>query len=151
MASTPDDVRAALSPDELDYPTLAQRLGPASLPHLEQLIAGADPTLAPKAAYLVGLIGHPRAAAVLVAAARSGPATVRVAAAAADCNLPPDPAGTVLAQLVGDPDAGVRRVALRSAPARVSPELAAQIRAQSEREPDADLRALSGQVLQRPN
>lgn len=149
MNPTQEVVRAALSPDELDYPALAQRLGPAALPHLEQLIAGADPALAPKAAYLVGLIGHPRAGAVLAAAARSGAPTVRVAAAAAARQLPADPAGGVLAQLVGDADAGVRRVALRSVPARVSPELAAQLRAQSEREHDPDLRALSGQILQR--
>jgi hypothetical protein len=64
MTITMRDARAQLDPEEPDYHQAAE-LGPAALPLLEQLVRGADPMLAAKAAYLASLIppGHDRATA----------------------------------------------------------------------------------------
>ena len=44
MSVTMEDVRAALDPDEVDYPE-ASRLGPGALPHLMTLVQEAEPGL----------------------------------------------------------------------------------------------------------
>src|SRR5437867_4118299 len=102
MPVTLEQVRAALDPEEPDYPKAARILGPEALPHLERLIASDHPMLASKAAYLAGLIGTERSAEVLRRAARSGDVRVRIAAAAAAGNLPPASASDVLLNLVDD-------------------------------------------------
>lgn len=126
MAVTMKDVRAALDPEEPNYPQ-ATKLGAAALPHLEALVDSADAMLAAKATYLASLIKDARAAAVVAKAARSDLPTVRVAAAAAAANLPAAAASEVLVDLVGDADAGVRRVAKASKPDKPSARLAERL------------------------
>jgi len=119
MTVTMADVRAALDPDEVDYPA-ASALGPDALPHLMTLVSGDDPGLAAKAAYLAGTLN---AADIVATAATSGDARVRVAAASAASMLPAPEASQVLTALVADGDTGVQKLALRSVPAAASPEL----------------------------
>jgi hypothetical protein len=122
------DVRAALDPEEPDYPAAA-KLGPGALPHLESLVSAGDPMLASKATYLASLIKDARSAAIVEKAARSENAAVRVAAATAASNLPAASATTVLLELVADPDPGVRKVARRSAPDKPTGKLAERLKA----------------------
>jgi hypothetical protein len=129
MAVNMEQVRAALNPEEPDYPKAAKQLGAAALPHLEKIIGGTDPSLAAKSAYLAGLIGGGQAASAVAKAARSGDAAVRIAAAAASKHLPADDRETVLLQLVDDADQGVTKVAVRSAPAAMSDTLRSRVTA----------------------
>jgi hypothetical protein len=127
MAVDMEDVKAALYPEELDYPKVAQQLGAAALPHLEKIIGGSDASLAAKAAYLAGLIGGEQSAPAVAKAARSTQAVVRVAAAAAAAHLPAEHSEPVLLQLVDDADPGVQKLAMRSAPAAMSDALRARV------------------------
>ncbi len=131
MAVDMEQVKAALSPEELDYPRTAKQLGAAALPHLEKIIGGSDTSLAAKAAYLAGLIGGADSAPAVAKAARSSQATVRIAAAAAAAHLPAEHSDAVLLQLVDDADLGVQKVALRSAPATMSDALRSRVSALS--------------------
>ena len=79
--------------------------------------------LAAKAAYAASLLEGDQGQDVVVAAAHSDTASIRVAAAAAAGNLPTESASTVLMDLVGDTDAGVRKVALSAVPDDAPPEL----------------------------
>ena len=130
MAVDMDQVRAALDPEEPNYPAAA-KLGPDALPHLERLITGDHPGLAAKAAYLAGLIGTEKSLPAMDKAARSGQTAVRIAAAAGAQHLAGDHAEAVLLQLVDDSDPGVRKVAARSAPAGMSDALRARVAAHS--------------------
>src|SRR4051812_45785552 len=104
------DVLKVLEPDEPHYREVAA-LGPESLPHLRTLVEGDDAMLASKAAYAASLLEGDQGQDVVLAAARSDAAIVRVAAAGAAVNLPTESAATVLTELVSDADAGVRKVA----------------------------------------
>jgi HEAT repeat protein len=126
MAVTMNDVRAALDPEEPDYPKAAQ-LGPDALPHLEVLVNSGDTMLASKAAYLASLIKDAKAAEIVGTAAQSDDPAVRVAAAAAASNLTPSGASAVLVELVGDPDPGVRKVARASVPDKPTTKLAKKL------------------------
>lgn len=126
MAVTMEDVRAALDPEEPDYPEAA-KLGAAALPHLEVLVSSADPMLASKATYLASLIRGAKSAEIVETAARSDDVTVRVAAAAAASNLAPAGASAVLTELVGDADPGVRKVARASVPSKPAAGLAQKL------------------------
>lgn len=126
MAVDMGQVRAALDPEEPDYPAAA-RLGADAMPHLETLIGGSDASLAAKAAYLAGLIGGQTSVAAVAKAARSSLATVRIAAAAAAKHLTDADGETVLLQLVDDADPGVQKVALRSVPVSASDALRSRV------------------------
>lgn len=132
MAVDMEQVKAALYPEEPDYPKAAKQLGADALPHLEKIIGGSDISLAAKAAYLAGLIGGEKSVPAVAKAARSGDAAVRIAAAAAASHLPPEHSDSVLLQLVDDADRGVQKVALRSAPATMSDALRSRVRALSQ-------------------
>ena len=148
MPVTMKQVRAALDPDEVDY-AAAARLGPDAFPHLETLVAGDDPGLAAKAAYLAGRIRDERSAGVLERAAANRDARVRVAAAAAARDLPADAASRILTNLVLDADAGVQKLALGSVPDRASPELRATLERLSRTARNTALRTMSKDVLRR--
>lgn len=117
MATTMEQVRAILDPEEPDY-SKGSELGPDAVPHLRTLVNGDDQMLASKAAYLASLIKADDAADVVADAARSPTEAVRVAAAAAARNLPAAKASSVLEPLVTDSDPGVRKVARDAAPRR---------------------------------
>jgi len=128
MAMNEARVRKYLDPEEPNYSAAAAELGAEALPVLAALVQGADPLLASKAAYLASLIPDPEADRVMEQAARSEHPTVRVAAAAG-LRSRPDAAIDMAAELIADPDAGVRKVAARttrgravSAPRKDSPE-----------------------------
>jgi len=123
-----EQVKAALNPEEPNYPKAARQLGPDALPQLEKIIGGNDVSLAAKAAYLAGMIGGEKSIAAVAKAARSSQVTVRIAAAAAAKHLPAQHSDKVLLDLVDDVDAGVQKVALRSAPANMSDALQARVK-----------------------
>jgi hypothetical protein len=123
------EVRAALEPEELDYPEAARQLGAEALPHLEKIIGGTDVSLAAKATYLAGLIGGEQSVAAVAKAARSSEVPVRIAAAAAATHLPAEHSENVLLQLVDDADVGVQKIAVRSAPASMSSALQSRVSA----------------------
>jgi HEAT repeat protein len=126
MAVSMEDVRAELDPEEPDYERAAQ-LGEDAVPHLLVLVEGEDVMLASKAAYLAGLIGGQMASDVVIAAAHSNDAAVRVAAASSTQHLSDEAAEAVLVDLVVDRDPGVRKVAHRAVPARPSTRLEAAL------------------------
>ena len=127
MPVTLEQVRAALAPEELDYNKTARELGEEALPHLERLIATAQPLLASKAAYMAGAIGSAGSVKAIERASRSADARVRIAAAHAVQNLPAESASDVLLSLVDDADVGVQKTALRSVPAEASAVLRARV------------------------
>jgi hypothetical protein len=127
MAIDVEQVKAALNPEEPNYPKAAKALGPDALPHLEKIIGGSDTLLAAKATYLAGIIGGEKSVPAVEKAARSSQATIRIAAAAAAAHLPAEHSDTVLAQLVDDADAGVQKVAVYSAPETMSDRLRARV------------------------
>ena len=114
MAVSMHDVRRVLDPEEPSYEAAA-KLGTEALPHLQALVAGADPMLASKATYAASLLEGAAGEDVVRTAAQSDDPVVRVAAAAAARNLPAESASDVLAQLVRDADSGIRKVARASA------------------------------------
>ncbi len=126
MAVTMEQVRAALDPEEPDYKEAAQ-LGTDALPHLEVLVESGDTMLAAKATYLASLIKGARAAEVVRQASQSADPVVRVAAAAASANLTAAAATSVLVNLVGDADFGVRKVARQQAQDRPSEKLSSAL------------------------
>jgi hypothetical protein len=123
MAVDMEQVRAALLPEEPDYPEAARKLGAEALPHLEKIVTEDNVGLAAKAAYLAGLIGTDKSLGTLQKAARNADPVVRVAAAAAARHLPNEYADALVLQLVDDADTGVHKVALRSAPTTMSDAL----------------------------
>ena len=127
MAVDMEQVRAALEPEEPDYPRAAKSLGADALPHLERIITGDQTGLAAKAAYLAGVIGTDKCVPAMQKAAASGQAVVRIAAAAAARHLPDEYRDSLVLQLVDDGDAGVQKVALNSAPAAMSDALKARV------------------------
>lgn len=129
MPTDMEQVKAALNPEEPDYPKAAQQLGAAALPHLEKIIGGSDTSLAAKATYLAGLIGGDQSAPAVAKAARSSQAIVRIAAAAAAAHLPAQHSDALLLQLVDDADHGVQKLAMRSAPAAMSDALRLRVNA----------------------
>jgi len=129
MAVDMEQVRAALEPEEPDYPGAAKKLGTDALPHLEKIITGDNLSLAAKAAYLAGLIGTDKCLPAMEKAARSSQPVIRIAAAAAARHLPDDYNDSLLLQLIDDADFGVRKVAIQSAPASMSEALRSRVEA----------------------
>jgi hypothetical protein len=129
MAVTMKEVRDLLDSDEPCYDDAAL-LGKKALPHLDTLVRDPDPMMAAKAAFLAGMIGSSRAAEIVMVAARANDPTVRVAAAAAACQLDAGPGAAILDALVNDPDPGVRKVAAsRDAPVASAKKRGAEARA----------------------
>jgi HEAT repeat protein len=129
MAVDIEKVKAALNPEEPNYPKAATELGPDALPHLEKIIGGSDTLLASKATYLAGVIGGDKSLSAVEKAARSSEAVVRIAAAAAAAHLSAEQSDTVLMQLVDDADAGVQKVAIQAAPETMSDRLRSRVNA----------------------
>jgi hypothetical protein len=117
MATTEAQVRKYLDPEEPKYSEAAAALGPDALPVLQRLVREADPLLASKAAYLASLIPDAQAGRVLEEAAHSDHATVRIAAAAGLAKRA-DIGDDVAAELMNDPDPGVRKMAAKTARSR---------------------------------
>lgn len=111
MSVSIEDVRRVLDPDEPDYAAAAE-LGEDALPYLEELVRADDVMVASKAAYAASLISD--GADVVATAAASEDPVIRVAAAAAARNLPPERSEQVLLRLSNDADAGIRKVARAS-------------------------------------
>jgi HEAT repeat protein len=130
MSVTMKDVLAQIDRDEPDYPALAA-LGADALPHLEQVAGSGDPLRAAKAAYAAGLIGGKGAAPILDKAAAHGDPQVRIAVASSLRRAADKPAA-VVARLLDDEDAGVRKLALRTAGTMADPAVAAKVRAIAE-------------------
>jgi hypothetical protein len=147
MPVTMKQVRAHLDPDEPDYAAAAQ-LGPGAIPHLKQLVQGADPMLASKAAYLASLIQSGQSADVLELAARSSHDEVRVAAAAGLRNLSQVP-GPLLDNLLKDLDPGVRKVTLHSLAAKPVAGVKTKVEDIAKNDPDELLRDLAKDIFNR--
>lgn len=145
MVST-EDVRRALDPDEPDYKQAAASLGPEALPILAELAKSSDVMLASKAVSLAGRIGGLDAVAILEHAAQTGPAEVRVVAAAATGRVTPL-AENVLLNLIQDPDPGVRKYALRAVPAAPSARLREVLEVMRTSDSDPSVRRQVSDVL----
>jgi len=130
------EVRAALDPEEVDYPK-AKRLGAAAIPFLMELVQGGDLGLASKATYLASLIKNEQSVAVLEAAMAREEPVLKAAAASGIRNLSVAHADRILDRLKDDPDIGIRKVALQSAATFKSPTIVAKLRqiAKTEQEP----------------
>lgn len=138
-----DTVRRALDKDELNYAALKQELGEGALPELQALVAEDEPRIAPKAAYLAGLIAGPTSHEIVGLAAQSRHDVVRVAAAASFGALPVDDATGIAEQLLSDPDVGVRARALQTSAQLDAPALGDRLRAMAADDPEPALRDLA--------
>ncbi|MDD7942984.1 HEAT repeat domain-containing protein [Actinomycetospora lutea] len=149
MATTMQDVRSILEPEEPDYSTAAA-LGSDALPFLTQLVAGADPMLAAKAAYAAGLLNGSDGVDVVRAAASHPDPAVRVAAATAAGQLGSAEASELLTGLVADTDTGVRKVARQSVPIEPSTALAEQLEAQPPDDAPSERPGFDAASIERP-
>jgi HEAT repeat protein len=149
MPVTMEQVLDHLDREEPDYDDAAALLGVEALPHLATLLQGDDLARATKAASLAGAISSAESVGLLQMAATNPRPTVRVAAAAATSQLAPPEASQVLAVLLEDADAGVRKVALRAVQADVTPDVRTKIEDMATSDPSSSLRALSTEVLGR--
>jgi HEAT repeat protein len=148
MPITMQDVRAWLDAEEVDYAS-AQKLGPAAIPFLMELVQGGDLGLASKATYLASLIKGKKSVAVLEAAAARNEPALRVAAASGIRNLPEAQAEKVLDQLKDDPDAGIRKVVLKSAVRLKSPRVAAKLQQMAKSDPEPFIRELAASTAKK--
>ena len=145
-----DEIRLELDRDELDYPALATKLGPDSLPSLDALVTEDEPRIASKAAYLAALIAGPTSDRVVALAARSRHDVVRVAAAAAMAVLPADQVTGIAEELLSDPDVGVRARAAKSAVALNDPALLERVRTMADQDSAPAVRDLAADLANRP-
>jgi len=115
MVVTMRQIMRILGSAEPKYKSAAM-FGVEALPHLEKLIKNKNvsPLIAAKAAYMASLIPDDKAVEILMLAAQSDSAQIRVAVADGIRNLSLSPAEKVLNILNKDQDEGVRRIALRS-------------------------------------
>lgn len=144
--ATLQEIRLSLDKDELNYPELAQKYGEAALPHLKTLVTEDEPRIAPKAAYLAGLIAGKASHEVVSIAARSRHDVTRVAAAAATAMLPVQDGVNIASQLMGDADVGVRVMAAKSAAKIGDPALIAPLRVLASQDKEGHVRALANQL-----
>jgi HEAT repeat protein len=147
MSVTMDEVRAAVEPDEPDYPAAANRLGVAALPFLVEIIRGGDASLASKATSLAGIIDGTKSLEVLVDAGRSPQVVVRIAAAAAVGELRGLPVNDLLIALLKDEDPYVRKVALDSAGSVRAVGAAREIRVLAKQDPEEFVREVATDTL----
>lgn len=98
-----------IEPDERTY----RGIGRDDVPALTELLHDDESWLAARAVHALSRIDSDDARRSIVRAAESPRAELRVAAAAVAKALPPDTSDTVLAKLLGDTSAGVRKFALR--------------------------------------
>ena len=143
---SPDELRAALDKDELDYPALAAEAGPGSMDDLEALVAEDEPRIASKAAYLASLVDADNSDRVIDLAAHSRHDVVRASAAAALGALPQDRAEPIAVDLLGDADVGIRARAVKSLGASRG-SLRESLRAVAQEDDDPDVRALAADLI----
>lgn len=143
-----EDVIQVVAPEEPDYESAA-KLGPDALPHLREIADGSDAMLASKAAYVASLIEDDGAISVLETAAHNDDVTVRVAAAAGIANLRGRDVAGVVAQLLDDPDGGVRRCALESMPGATGLQLRGRLETLQDEDPDESIRLAAAKALDR--
>jgi HEAT repeat protein len=142
-----EDVRRALDKDELDYPALARELGPEALPQLKELVVEDEPRIAPKAAYLAGLLAGPTSHEVVTLAAQSRHDVVRVAAAATLESLPAEQAAGIADRLLSDPDVGVRARALKGAGTFDDATIADRVRTVAQDDPEPSVREMAAGLV----
>lgn len=147
MSITMDEVRAAVEPDEPDYPAAAARLGVAALPFLVEIIQEGDPSLGSKATSLAGNIDGRESLHALVEAGRSPEVVVRIAAAGAVGELRGLPVNDLLITLLEDKDPYVRKVALDSAGSVGAVGAAKKIGALAEQDPEPFVREVAREIL----
>jgi HEAT repeat protein len=144
--ATLKEIRQSLDKDELNYPKLAQTYGESALPHLKALVTEDEPRIAPKAAYLAGLIAGEASHEVVGIAARSRHDVTRVAAAAATAMLPGEQAVDIASQLLDDADVGVRVMAAKTAAKIGDSALIARLRVMADEDTEDHVRELAAQV-----
>lgn len=144
-----DEVRALLDPDEPDYDAAALLLGPHDVEHLRTLVAGDDPMLASKAAYVTGMVDRGPTAEVLARAAAAEDVTVRVAAAATLRNVDADTAVEIGARLLEDPDEGVQRMVVDAAAESRFGEVGRRLRPVVDAHPNAAVRGQAERLGER--
>ena len=138
--ATLDEIRRALDNDELDYPELAHTYGASALPQLKALVGEDEPRIAPKAAYLAGVISEGSAMDVVALAAQSRHDVVRVAAAAASALLPVAHAEKIASDLLQDHDPGVRVRAAKSAVTINTPMLIERLKTMATKDTEPHIR-----------
>lgn len=144
--ATLQEIRQSLDKDELNYPELAQKYGESAMPHLKTLVAEDEPRIAPKAAYLAGLIAGEASHEVVAIAAESRHDVTRVAAAAATALLPGGHAVEIASRLLGDTDAGVRTMAAKSAAKIGDSALIARLRLMAAQDTEVHVREIAGKM-----
>jgi len=132
-------VLVEIDKDEPDY-AAAAKLGPEALPHLQLIIEADDPLRASKAAYAAGLIGGPAAVGVMRKAAEHHDPQVRMAAALGLRNSADSAPTEILAGLLDDHDAGVRKTALATAGHLKRSDLNEKVASMAEHDPEQFLR-----------
>jgi HEAT repeat protein len=144
--ATLQEIRQSLDKDELNYPQLAQTYGESALPHLKTLVSEDEPRIAPKAAYLAGLIAGSASHEVVAIAARSRHDVTRVAAAAATAMLPEGQAVDIASRLLDDADVGVRVMAAKSAAKIGDSALIARLRVMADQDTEGHVREFAAEM-----
>jgi hypothetical protein len=127
MARPVDELRAVLAADEPDYAAIVQTLDASDADGLREVAQGEDTSLAVKAVYLASLLPQDAGADIVANAAGHGRSLLRVTAATAVRNLSAESSAPVLAGLLADGDAGVRKTALASVPSADHPTVRASL------------------------
>lgn len=150
MTMTREDLRIALSREELDYPALAAQLSPADLPLVREFAMSDNAMLATKAVYLASLVDADAAGDIVDVASRSPTEVVRIAAASALVNLPETRRADIALGLLDDPSVDIKKLTL-IAVERPTPALQAKIEALATRTSIDRLRELAQERLRDPN
>jgi HEAT repeat protein len=146
MARSRDELRRQLGdvePDERTY----RDIGPDDVPALTELMDD-EPWLAARAVHALSRIDSDDARRSIVRAADSSRMEVRVAAAAVSKVLPADTSDTILAKLLQDTSAGVRKFALRSVGSGNGRAVRDAVAVVSRTDTNGRLRQMADQVLE---
>jgi hypothetical protein len=116
MARPVEELRRVLAADEPDYVAISLTLDGSDAEGLRGIAQGEDTPLAVKAVYLASMLPDDAGADVVATAAGHGRPLLRVTAASAARNLTEAASTPVLAGLLADGDAGVRKTAVAGVP-----------------------------------
>jgi HEAT repeat protein len=138
------DRLSAIEPTEEIYSGISEE----DVPTLEQLLEFEEPWLAARAVYALGRVGGTTAADALGKAARDRRPEVRVAVADSATRVPAKVSDALLAALLADSDAGVRKFALRAVSEDSGQEPLAQVERMAEEDPVPPIRAEARERLE---
>lgn len=142
MTMTMSELRSQLSSIEPDESTYAG-IGPSEVDMLRELLDDEEAWMAARAVHALSRVDDDAARAALAEAAHKPRMEVRVAVAASAPEMPPEESDDLLADLLDDEHAAVRKFAIGAVSERNSEAVRAKVGAMAATEADSRLRALA--------